>query len=155
MTPMLTRSTVDKKTANKAGDYDQKLEDEYREEPYPEAEAEGYENEDDEEWQDPYLNMTMDELKERLPAYMFKNDDEKKVYFEELNDSYFKEIQNAKKTPKKSSLIQRRVGFSSTFLIRSMFLHFLIFFLAFKKQLSALSYDDEGHYVEEKINIVK
>ncbi len=52
--------------------------------------------EEDEEEQDPYMNMTIDELKERLPAYMFKSDQEKVVYFQELNKSYYKELDHVK-----------------------------------------------------------
>lgn len=57
-----------------------------------EEEVEAQEDEDYEDIEDPYIHLSIEELKERLPLYMFKNPEEKVIYFQELNDNYFEEI---------------------------------------------------------------
>lgn len=60
--------------------------------------------------------MTLDELKERLPAYMFLEEKEKKEYFVDLNANYFEEMEKREKGAKEKKL---NVDFSGNFKIRS------------------------------------
>ena len=78
-----------------------------------------YGDEDEDDWEDPYLNMTMEELKERLPAYMFKNAEEKKVYFNELNKSYYKEITQVPALQEDEDRPKAKLRFSKMVHVRS------------------------------------
>lgn len=106
--------------------YSHKIEDGNR---YEEDE-EQYEEEGEEE-QDPYMNMSIEELKERLPAYMFKSEEEKVEYFKELNKSYYEELnQGSDRDEEEKS--RKNVNFSGVFKIRSKFpLLFCNFFQEF------------------------
>lgn len=67
----------------------------------------------EEEETDPYMNMSIEELKERLPAYMFKTDEEKVAYFQELNKSYYHDLQEIKGIEMKDTA--KNVNFSRVF----------------------------------------
>ena len=104
-------------TENQADDFiiNQKQEDLDR---YDEDQDEQeYMDEGEEEEIDPYMNMSIDELKERLPAYMFKTDEEKVLYFQELNKNYYHDLQEIKEVDLKET--SRNVNFSKIFQIRS------------------------------------
>lgn len=75
-------------------------------------------DEEGEEEQDPYMNMSMEELKERLPAYMFLNNEEKVEYFQQLNKSYFIELENCSKDTEEPKNV-KKVAFSRILRVKS------------------------------------
>lgn len=69
------------------------------------------EDREEDDYEDPYKDLTVEELKERLPAYMFfKTSEEKEIYFDELNNSYFTEISGI---PDKQPQPNREVVFNT------------------------------------------
>ena len=66
----------------------------YLQEEEPSSQA-SYDTEED-EYQDPYENLTYEELKEKQPPYLFMEEDEKEEYFIKLSTDYIKGINNAK-----------------------------------------------------------
>lgn len=80
---------------------------------------------EEDDYEDPYLNMSIEELKERLPSYMFKTPEEKVVYFRELNENYFSEIELVKDGKDRAVKGQRRnVVFGKARRVRSNNTHF-------------------------------
>lgn len=97
----------DHKESNKHGYYNStKLEEGYDsyEDDYSSNEYDYGQEEDtetDDSYEDPYENMSMEELKNKLPPYLFMNDEEKRVFMTDLSEKYTVDINNAEPFPKK------------------------------------------------------
>lgn len=78
-----------------------------------------YDDGETDDWKDPYDGLSVKQLKERLPAYLFLHGKAKKKYFRDLNSSYFKEIVEKKDTDGsdqiKNVLVTNNVSIRSEF----------------------------------------